>query len=187
VGTSHGLLNDWLGHLHYIPAFALGYLLASQPEIWGALRRAAPWAAAVAAAGFLMAVVVQALWPDHGTWTHAQLIVFDCADSGFAWSMMLLLPVIANRWFNHDHRWRLPLSRAVFPAYIVHQTAIVMILFWLRDAGLPTLVEATIVLSGTLLACIAAWAVARRGGVAGVLLGYSDTISAPAPASVARA
>lgn len=172
IGTNHGLLDDWLGHAHYLPAFIGGFMLARDPRLWPALRRIAPWSAVVALAGVAIVTTTEYLWPDHGGWSDAQYILYESADSAFAWSMMLLLPVLADRFLNHNHRWRLPLSRAVFPAYIVHQTAIVLLVFALRDAGLTGAQEAAIVLASTIAACVAAWLVARLHPAAGAVLGY---------------
>lgn len=175
IGTGHGLLDDWLGHLHYIPAFLFGFLLARDAAIWNGLRRIWPHAAGLALACLAIATVIEFIAPDHDRWTRAQTIVFDCVDSAFAWAMLLVLPVLADRWFNRDHRWRLPLSRAVFPAYIVHQTAIVLLVYGLRDQGLGASSEALLVLGGTIIACIATWLVARSNAFAGMLLGYEDS------------
>ena len=187
IGTGHGMIDDWLGHLHYVPAFLSGFLLARDAAIWDALRRVMPAAAIVAAASLTVAMTIDFIAPDRQHWSDVQLVLFDCADSAFAWSMLLVLPVLADRHLNRDHRWRLPLSRAVFPAYIVHQTAIVLLVFVLRDAGLSAGVEAALVLGGTIAACIATWLIARSGGLAGALLGYEDGGKTPARIAPATA
>ncbi len=175
IGTDHGMLNDWLGHLHYIPAFVFGFLLARDSAIWDGLRRISPYATMVAISCLTIATAIEFIAPEHDQWTRALSIIFDCVDSAFAWSMLLVLPVLADRWLDRDHRWRLPLSRAIFPAYIVHQTVIVLLVYGLRDKGLDAGVEATLVLGGTIIACIATWLLARSTMLAGALLGYEDS------------
>ncbi len=133
-----------------------------------------PHAAVIAAACLTVATTIEFVAPDHDQWTRAQTILFDCVDSAFAWSMLMVLPVLADRWLNRDHRWRLPLSRAVFPAYIIHQTGIVLLVYGLRDKGLGAGIEASLVLCGTITACIATWLLARSTTLAGILLGYDD-------------
>lgn len=187
IGTDHGLFDDWLGHLHYVPAFLLGVLLARDSSLWEPLRRTLPWAAMLAAGLFAATLAVQISTPDHRQWTDWQMLIFESADSGFAWAMLLLLPVLADRYLNRDHHWRRALSQAVFPAYIVHQTAIVLLVFALRDAALPAATEAVIVLSGTIAACVAAWLAARSHSVAGRLLGYEAARPARPSTPVATA
>jgi glucan biosynthesis protein C len=172
IHRSHGLFDDWVGHLHYAPAFLFGYLLARDPQLWGVIRRGRWVALAMAVGGYALALLAT---PGHAVDTvvhRASVILFDLGDSGFAWAMMLFLTAAADAWVNRDHRWRLPLSRAVFPAYIIHQSAIVWLVFALRDRGLSIGNEAALVLGGTVAACIATWWVAKRWGPAGMLLGY---------------
>lgn len=184
IGTDHGLFDDWLGHLHYIPPFLLGFVLARDRSLWKTLHACLPIAAAIAALLFVTVLVIEIDTPDKRLWSDAQMILFESADSGFAWAMLLILPVLADRFLNHDHRWRRPLSQAVFPAYIAHQTAIVVLVYALRDRGLPAMVEAALVLGGTIAACCAALALARSNRWAGMVLGYEATAT-PQPAAAA--
>lgn len=174
IGTGHGLLDDWLGHLHYIPAFLFGFLLARDAAIWDGLRRVLPYAAVIAIACLAIAIAIEFIAPDHRQWTTTQTVLFDSVDSAFAWSMLMVLPILADRYLKRDHRWRLPLSRAVFPAYIIHQTVIVLLVYGLRDKGLGAGVEASLVLGGTIIACTATWLLARSMMLAGTVLGYED-------------
>ena len=174
TGTGHGLLDDWLGHLHYIPAFLFGFLLARDARMWDGLRRMLPYSAAISIISLTIATAIEFIAPNHQQWTRAQMIVFDCIDSAYAWSMLLVLPVLADRYLKQDHRWRLRLSRAVFPAYIVHQTVIVLLVYSLHDKGLGAGVEATTVLGGTIAGCTVTWMLARSSTIAGTLLGYED-------------
>lgn len=172
IHRGHGLFDDWVGHLHYIPAFLFGYLLARQPKLWGIIRDSRWWALGLAIGGYALAMVATPGFPlDHAS-HRAGVILFDLGDSGFAWAMMLFLTAAADAWGNRDHRWRLPLSRAVFPAYVIHQSAIVWLIFALRDRGLGVAAEAALVLGGTIAACVATWWIAKSWGLAGMLLGY---------------
>ena len=51
------------------------------------------------------------------------------------WAAIAGLVGIAERFWNRDHRWRAPLTRAVFPFYIVHQSLIVVAAYWLIPWG----------------------------------------------------
>jgi hypothetical protein len=54
------------------------------------------------------------------------------------------------------------LTDAVFAYYIVHKTAIILIAHHIRSMGLSALVEAGIVIGGTLASCAATYEVVRR-------------------------
>jgi len=68
----------------------------------------------------------------------------------------------ARRWLTADSAARRYLTDAIFPYYIVHQTAIIMIAHALRGQGLPAWLEAGIVISGTIAACVATYEIVRR-------------------------
>ena len=60
---------------------------------------------------------------------------------------------IAERFWNRDHRWRPMLTEAVFPFYIIHQTAIVVFGFHLTRLAWPAPVEAGVLIALTVAAC----------------------------------
>ena len=75
---------------------------------------------------------------------------------------MVALLGFARRWLTADSPARRYLTDAIFPYYIVHQTAIIMIAHALRGQGLPAWLEAGIVISGTIVACVATYEIVRR-------------------------
>jgi hypothetical protein len=68
-------------------------------------------------------------------------------------------------------RRRLELTDAVFPYYIVHQIAIILIAHELKGLDLPVSVEATLVIGRTLLSCVATYEIVRRVSVLRPLFG----------------
>jgi hypothetical protein len=77
----------------------------------------------------------------------------------------------ARRWLNRDSAARRYLTDAVFPYYIAHQTAIILIAHELKGLDSPTWVEATLVIGGTLLSCVATYEIVRRVRVLRPLFG----------------
>ena len=51
---------------------------------------------------------------------------------------------------------------AIFPFYIVHYAAIIVIAVQLRTLALPVALEAVLLISGTVLACVTTYAMVRR-------------------------
>jgi len=68
----------------------------------------------------------------------------------------------ARRWLTKDSAARRYLTDAIFPYYIVHQTAIIMIAHALRGSGLSAGVEAAIIIGGTAATCIVTFEIVRR-------------------------
>ncbi|QMW24294.1 hypothetical protein [Sandaracinobacteroides saxicola] len=87
------------------------------------------------------------------------------------WSAITGLLGFAWRFWNHDHPWREPLTRAVFPAYIVHQTLIIIIAWQLRPAALPVAAEFALLVLLTAVGAALAWRMAERVPGLGLVLG----------------
>jgi hypothetical protein len=77
----------------------------------------------------------------------------------------------ARRWLNRDSSARRYLTDAVFPYYIVHQTAIILIAHQLKGFGLPAWIEASIVVLGTIASCAVTYEIVRRVRVLRPLFG----------------
>ena len=110
--------------------------------------------------------------------------------AGFAygfhqWLCIVAVLGFARRWLNRDSTARRYLTDAIFPYYIVHQTAIIMIAHALHGEGLPAWLEAGIVISGTAAACVVTYEIVRRITILRPLFGLRMGLSGPAiPASV---
>ena len=59
----------------------------------------------------------------------------------------------ATTHWNRDHRWRPMLTEAVFPFYLVHQSIIVLVAYWLIPAGLPAWADAVVLVMATVAGC----------------------------------
>jgi hypothetical protein len=89
----------------------------------------------------------------------------------------------ARRWLAAaDGPARRYLTDAIFPFYIVHQTAIIMIAHALHGSGLSAAAEASIVIAGTVLACLVTYEVVRRINWLGPLFGLRLAAASPAAA-----
>lgn len=153
TGESHGLFDDWLSDAIYFPAFLFGFGLAGAPVLWPAIERVRTRALVLALASFAVLAAIEAAYPGKSAISHEMMALNRAALACMMWSMALVMLQLANSLLNRDHRWRRPLSEAVFPFYIVHQTAIVLIAWWLLPYRLGSGIEAAIVIAGTAAAC----------------------------------
>jgi hypothetical protein len=94
-------------------------------------------------------------------------IAYGC----YQWLCMIAVLGFARRWLVADSPARRYLTDAIFPCYIVHQTAIIMIAHELHGRDLPAWLEASIVISGTLAACVVTYEIVRRIAVLRPLFG----------------
>lgn len=162
VPESHGLFDDWIGHAIYLPAFLFGFVLAGTDLLWPAMQRL--WRAALLTAllGFAIILAVEINYPGTAIPPHAIMALARAARMAAMWGAIIVLLDFAHRRLNHDHPWRARLGEAVFPFYIIHQTAIVLIGWWLLHARFGALAEFLILLVGTTLACWLFYEAGRR-------------------------
>jgi hypothetical protein len=171
-GETHALVDDWYLHALYLPVFLFGFSLAASPAMQR--RLAAVWKPLllVSLVALAMRFALVAAWPEGWDALPPSLrAVSVLVRAVQLWTVLAGLAGLALDRLNVDHPWRQPLSEAVFPAYVVHQTAIVALAFWTAPLALPQGVQAALILSGTVLACWGTWALARRLGPAAVVLG----------------
>lgn len=162
VPERQGLFSDWAGHAQYLPLFLFGFALAGAPGLWPAIGRVWKPALIVAAIAAVPIVATELAWPGTAVPPHEIMALDRACRIAMAWGVILALFQLAERAWNHDHRWRKPLAEAVFPFYIVHHPAIVLIAWYTLPLGLGPLAEFALLLAGTLAVCVAAYLVGGR-------------------------
>ena len=165
--STHNLLWDWFNHALFGSVFLLGLGLFGHADdrhgAWRAALRLRWWALGGAVLVLVgMPRVLQALggWDALPAWGQAAWLALGATRH---W-----LPVLAALGFARHHlrgrsgRWRHILAEAAFPAYIVHQTVIVVAAHHLVRLGLPQAVEATVLVALTFAACGLTYLLVRR-------------------------
>ncbi len=156
-GETHALLDDWYLHALYLSMFLFGYGIAKHEGIWLSIERLR-WIA-LGLAVLVYAAMIVAVMLNLG----GRARPFIWALDQWAWILMLL--GFARRLMNVDSPARRYLTEAVFPFYIIHQTAIVVLGYHLTRLGLPVGVEAAILVLGTAVACFVGYEIVKRVGV----------------------
>jgi drug/metabolite transporter (DMT)-like permease len=162
--------------------FVLGVLLAREASVWEEIRRQRWIALALAIAGY---AVVQT-WSSHYDalqsldWLRQLQRVAYALDE---WCAIVAALGFARQWNPADSRARRYLTEAIFPFYIVHQTAIVLLAHFMKPLGLRPLVEGPLLVAATVAICVASFEVVRRVGWLRPLFGLAPKAAVKAPAS----
>lgn len=171
VADEQGLLRDWAGHANYFPLFLFGFVLAGSPILWPTLRRLWGGALALAAVSGVAMLLVETSYPGNAVPPHWVMAVARAGQVTMGWTMTLVLIQFADRFWNRDHRWRKTAAEAVFPFYLVHQPAIVLIAWYTLPLRLSAGVQFLVLLGGTALACTLTYLIGREIGWLRPLIG----------------
>lgn len=154
---THALFDDWYAHPHYFLMFALGLLLARSAEAWATIERLRWAALALAVLGY---AAFMSLRGEPGTLAGLARAAGYGIDQ---WCAAIAILGFGRRWLRDtDGPARRYLTDAVFPYYIVHQTALIALAVWLKPYGLSAFTEFALVVSGTAVACAATYEFVRR-------------------------
>ena len=160
--SNHALVGDWYNHAVYGTTFLFGFLFAKAKGVWSAIARLRWPALSLAVAIFGSFLVLRGYQTPGVPASMAVKIYGATAYGSYQWFCIIAVLGFAQRWLNRDSAARRYLTDAVFPYYIVHQTAIILIAHQLKGLGLSAGLEAAIVIGGTAITCAATYEVVRR-------------------------
>ena len=148
--STHALFGDWYNHALFATVFLFGFLLAHAKAFWDAIERLR-WIALSLAAFFLSFLALR-----EAAISACRCRIYTAGSpmasiSGFAWSPCSALPGAGSTGISAARRY---LTDAIFPYYIVHQTAIIMIAHALHGSDCRWR-RSSIVVAGTAAACVA--------------------------------
>ena len=161
-GETHALLDDWAAHAAFAPLFAFGVLLARRRVLLQRLQALRWPALALGLAGWAVLVLYPGTVSGWPLVPEALRLPMRVAFATAQWCGIVAAFGFARRHLDFDHRWRAPLTEAVFPLYLVHQTIIIVAAVALRPLVLPAGLEAAVIVALTFGGGWAAWRLARR-------------------------
>ncbi|MES2337264.1 MAG: acyltransferase [Pseudomonadota bacterium] len=180
---THDVIHDGLAHLGFFPAFLFGFALAGSDAAMAALVRWRWLSATLALLSYGVVGGVAMVWPGASSppqWIADQTL---WARQVQCWTTIAALIGVAEVSLNRDHRWRATLAEAVFPLYLIHQTLIVVVGYWLRATALPLAAQFAILVTATVAGCWAFYLVGRRVGWLRPLIGLRRRVAVAHPSA----
>ena len=152
-----------------------GYLFAWQPTFYSQLLRHWRVLFVVFTLGYIVVVLCYStIWqnPAASQW---QITSMDMLYTAQRLMGVLLMLALAQRFLNHEHPKLALLNCAVFPFYLLHQSVIIGLAFYLSKLHLGGFVEPLLILSLTFIICWLVFIAARRIDLLSPLLGIKVT------------
>jgi glucan biosynthesis protein C len=131
---THDLIHDWAYFTFYFSFFVFGFLCYSNPNLWTAIGNHRK--------SLLVALVVM-LIPFYTCYFHfRELIVlpwtmdtvetiFDVCAIFVSWFTVITIIAYGQHYLNKPHKWLSIANEGLYPFYILHQTVIIAIGFYI--------------------------------------------------------
>lgn len=156
---THALFGDWTVHAQSLPLFLAGYAIAGNIGFWERIRALRWPVLAIALACITIELTIRAggryLPPDAAVpawvpWAEVERI----ARAAYTWTALLAIFGWGQVLLDRRFRWLPYCTEAVYPWYILHQSLIVPLAFWLSPVQLGPVLEPALVLGGTVGGCL---------------------------------
>jgi glucan biosynthesis protein C len=159
------LINDWANFLFYMFVFFYGFLLVSDSRITQAIRRQTFIVLYAAIVVLIIYILVQT-----GVLSVPE-VVFDTVIAIACWLWLLAFLGLGMRLLNFTNRLLRYANNAVLPVYILHQTLIVVIGYFVIKWNIPLAGKYFFVIAAVFVSSLAIYEVVRRINVTRFLFG----------------
>ena len=123
--------TDWYNHIVYFSIFAFGFLIADDDVFWTAVVARRYEALVVAGVSLFVVVSLFLLYPLDSR--GAAVVVFHrVGRSIFQWTAILTILGYCRVLITRPHPVITYLNRAILTYYVLHQTILVLIAYWLK-------------------------------------------------------
>ena len=160
--TTHNLVQDWANHAHRFTIFLLGYFAAKHARFWTSVDKALPLAIGLVLLLGVGRLYLRAYHWDFYASLYDQTPVMMVALVLYAWSFIVMLLGLGQRFLNRPSKLLTYLTGAVFCYYILHQTITVVAGYYLTQLELGAWTEFLLVAGATVGGCVAGYEIARR-------------------------
>jgi peptidoglycan/LPS O-acetylase OafA/YrhL len=157
---TNAFVGDWYQHAKYASIFLGGYLLARETRFWTRVvsARKATLVMALASISVYLGLRLAGQLVAANSWVHQVSdahwdLLMECLHGVYLWTALLTILGWGKVYLNRPFRWLPYCTEAVYPWYMLHQSLIILILFWLKPMSLGPWLEPALVLGGTVTGC----------------------------------
>ena len=145
------LVNDWYRHAIYFTVFLYGYWIGTDAGLWAEFARLRRRALSLALGLFALYAALVALVPDDvPAWLQGSVWLLR---NIYIWAALCAILGWSRAWLDRPFRWLPWANEAVYPWYVLHQSLIVLLAYWLIPLRLGPVLEPVAVLGGTIAGC----------------------------------
>ncbi len=174
------LYDDWANVCLYLLYFIYGYLICSDARFGAAIDKHLGIATMLA---IVCMTVFLGLWqtdlvPDRAY--SVNYVLYQCFRGCNSWFWVLMLLGLGRKFLNVNHRLLSYVNDAAYPVYLIHQTVLVTIAFYVVRWNVGVMTKFWVISTATLFATIALYELlVRRFNPARFLLGLKPVVRQP--------
>ncbi len=150
---TNDLIHDWYMHAMYFTIFLYGWCLARTDALWVELQRLRKPALvfALVCGGAYLSLVLRFKGTEEISFATQWLIW--ALRNAYVWATLCAILGWGHALLNRPFRWLGWATQSVYPWYMLHQSLIVLLAYWLVPLKLGPTVEPLLVGVGTVLGC----------------------------------
>lgn len=146
--VTHALVGDWFSLSWYLVMFFYGFILISSKEtFWKTASENRRLFLVNGLAGFTMLMLLWFVFDHFPFWPFIEAFV----KTFNVWSWIMALFGYASSYLNRNTRFLSYCNEAVYPFYILHQTIMIIIGFYILDLDWSFFAKASLMVIGTFL------------------------------------
>ncbi len=166
--STHALFNDWAYFVFYMVFFLIGFVLFTSEK---AVNTMANQRRMYLAQTALFTTLLFSMWlidlPEtfgrYAYWITEMTVSLTCGLTAIGYF---------KRYFNRDHRWRSILNEAIYPFYLLHQTVLVVIGYFVLNLTSSPFIQLVLITTISLISIISVyWFIIRKFNVLRVAFG----------------
>lgn len=146
---THAVWDDWFGHFIYAYILIMGVIFVRMPKVWQAFEDNRYKSLALALASYGM-IMIRYNWN-----TPLDVIEWDLLEMIMKWSWVAALIGLARHHLNFKNDFLGYGNGIVYPFFILHQTVIIIIGYYMIDWGMNGALEFISIVIGTFVLCVA--------------------------------
>ncbi len=167
--TTHNFVEDWYNHARSLLCFVLGFALVRMPQVWSQFASIRWHLLPIA-----LLTYAYTLFAFNGGSLGDNRIAQEI--NGFIWSAngwLWILTIIAwaQHWFTFSNPLLKYLNSGVYCFYILHQTLIIVIAYFVAPHKVGPVLEPLLIISAVAIGCVVIFEVVKRLPVVPVLFG----------------
>jgi glucans biosynthesis protein C len=160
--STHNLTHDWYNHSNYFFMFLFGFMFIRSDAIMTVIVQRRWLCLVLAGASYAFIIFYTTHYSDAHPPSDAMRYFQRAVRAVEQWCSILAILGFGRLWLNHDGPARRYFTDAIFPFYIVHQTAIVVYAHNLQPFKLPIAIEAVALIAATIATCFVSYEIVRR-------------------------